>query len=202
MNYRLDSFARKFWSAKLSLGTPDTQGVVSFKYRDDPVGPSAHSQFGGQAWLVTDKAYNRAILVEHESGLEILSAIGSVASLIALLPLISSGWAKLRPWFFRHGDSVEIRQLGQNNVLIEQRTPSVEVYVLNATLQDYGLLKQQVVKLEAEIESLKKLGLPSAKSGNRRQDARSPKASSECWPEGADASPAKPEDAGIPNACP
>lgn len=195
MNYRRDSFVRRFRSAKLSLGAQDIQGLVSFKYRDDPVAPSEYlhfiddylrqnlrldvarvdGDFGGQAWLVTDKAQNKAMLVEHETGLEILGAIGSVASLIALLPLISLGWAKLRRRFLRphfdrpNGEGVEIRHFSQNNILIEQEAPSVEVYVLNATLQDYALLKQRVVKLEAEIESLKEPGPP----GGKRQKAQS-----------------------------
>jgi hypothetical protein len=118
--------------------------------------------FGGQAWLVTDKAQNRAVLVEHETGLEILGAIASVATLIQLLPLISSGWTNLRHRFFRphfdhpDGEGIEVRRFDQNEVLIEQQAPSVEVYVLNITLQDYALLKQKVDQLEAQIENLQK----------------------------------------------
>jgi hypothetical protein len=94
--------------------------MISLKYRDDPTSPSDYSHliddyltrnlgldvsrivgdFGGQAWLVTDKTQNRVIVVEHETGLEILGAIGSVASLVALVPLISSGWARLRQRLF------------------------------------------------------------------------------------------------------
>jgi len=118
--------------------------------------------FGGQAWLVTDKAQNRAILVEHETGLEILGAIASVATLIQLLPLISSGWTNLRQRFsrphFGHPDEegIEVRRFDQKEVLIEQRAPSVEVYVLSTTLQDYALMKQKVDRLEEQIESLQK----------------------------------------------
>jgi hypothetical protein len=118
--------------------------------------------FGGQAWLVTDKAQNRAILVEHETGLEILGAIASVATLIQLLPLISSGWTNLRHRFSRphlgHPDEegIEVRRFDQKEVLIEQRAPSVEVYVLSTTLQDYALMKQRVDQLEEQIESLQK----------------------------------------------
>lgn len=201
LNYRRDSFLRRFRSAQFSLGAQDIQGLVSFKYRDDPVGPSEYSHFiddylrqnlhfdvakvdgdfGGQAWLVTDKAQNRAMLVEHETGLEILSAVGSVASLIALLPLISSGWAKLRRRFLRphfdrpNSEGVEIRQFNQNNVLVEQQALSIEVYVLNATLQDYALLKQKVVKLESEIESLKKLGPQRLKRHKEQSKRKKPK---------------------------
>ena len=182
MDHRTESFARRFRTAKSRLGSKDIQGLVSLKYRHHYVNGPEYSQFiddhlrqtlgfdvtrvdgdfGGQAWLVTDKAQNKAILVEHETGLEILGAIGSVASLIALLPLISSGWTNLRHRFFRphldhpDGEGIEVRRLDQNEVLIEQRVPSIEVYVLNATLQDYALMKQKVDQLEAQIENLQK----------------------------------------------
>jgi hypothetical protein len=110
MDYRADTFARRFKSAQLYLNSPDIQGIFSIKYRDDCVNNSEYTHyvnhslrqnlglhvdrldgdFVGNAWLVNDQLQNRAILVEHETGLEILGAIGSIASLIALLPLISS----------------------------------------------------------------------------------------------------------------
>ena len=181
MDHRTESFARRFRCARPHLGAGNIEGLISLKYRDEPVGSSEYSHFiddylkrslgldvaqldgdfGGQAWLVTDKAQNKAILVEHETGLEMLGAIGSVASLIALLPLISSGWASLRHRFSRHpldrpsGEGVEIRRF-EKDVLVEQRAPSIEVYVLNTTLQDYALLKQKVDQMETEVENLKR----------------------------------------------
>lgn len=201
MDHRTDSFTRRFRSAKSHLGAPDIQRLVSLKYRHHGVNGPDYSQFiddylrrtlgfnvvevdgdfGGQAWLVTDKAQNRAILVEHETGLEILSAIGSVASLIALLPLISSGWANLRHRFFRphfdrpDGEGIEVRRFDQNEVLIEQQAPSVEVYVLNVTLQDYALLKQKVDQLEAQIENLQKRLPANNKKGTAQSRRKKPK---------------------------
>ena len=188
MDHRTDSFFRRFTSAQSHLKVQDIQGLVSLKYRDDclhnpeysgfiddlrrashlPV-KQVHGEFGGRAWLVRDKSQNSAILVEHETGLEILGAIGAIASLIALLPLISSGWTKLRggfshPHFDHPSGGVEIRRFDQRNVLIEEQTPSVEAYVLNITLQDYALSRQKVQQLEAEIDNLKKKHLPKKKS--------------------------------------
>ena len=189
MDYRTDSFARRFKSAQPHMKTQDIQGLVSLKYRDNCVHDSEyshfiedylkqklglcveqlHGDFGGQAWLATDQHQNMAILVQHETGLEILGAIGSVASLIALLPLISLGWTKLRHRIFHprldshEGSSVEIRRFDQNNKLIEQSIPSVEFYVLNVTLQDHAILKQKVEQLEAEISELKKRQTPAMK---------------------------------------
>ncbi|MFA5191358.1 MAG: hypothetical protein WC740_11565 [Verrucomicrobiia bacterium] len=164
------------------------------KYRDDCVNGSEYTHFvddflgrnlglavkrldgdfGGQAWLVKDNRQNRAILVEHETGLEILGAIGSVASLIALLPLISSAWTSLRDRFSRHRfdhsghADVEIRRFDQNNTLIEEHAPTVEAYVLNMTLQDHSALKQKVSKLETEVERLKK-ALPARRKSRSRK---------------------------------
>ncbi len=195
MDHRTESFARRFRSAESHLGAQDIQGVVSLKFRHHYVNGPEYSQFindhltrnlgfdvarldgefGGQAWLVTDKAQNRAILVEHETGLEILGAIGSVASLIALIPMISAGWANLRhrflpPRFDRpDGDAIEVRRFDRNDVLIEQQSPSVEVYVLNATLQDYAILRQEVDQLKAQIEGLQK----QLSAGNKKGTVRS-----------------------------
>ena len=189
MDYRTDSFVRRFRSAQLHLKTQDIQGLVSLKYRDNCVHNSEyshfiedclkqnlglgveqlHGDFGGQAWLATDQHQNMAILVQHETGLEILGAIGSIASLIALLPLISLGWTKLRHRYFHprfdhpDGCGVEIRRFDQNSKLIEQSAPSVEFYVLNITLQDHAILKQKVEQLEAEISELKKRRTPVVK---------------------------------------
>lgn len=191
MDHRTDSFARRFRSAQSHLGVQAIQGIVSLKFRHHYVNGPEYSQFindhlrrnlgldvarldgefDGQAWLVTDKAHNRAIFVEHETGLEILGAIGSVASLIALLPLISAGWTNLRNRFFPprferpDGDAIEVRRFDQSDALIEQHSPSIEVYVLNATLHDYALLRQEVDQMRAQIESLQKQLSASNKKG-------------------------------------
>jgi hypothetical protein len=90
LDYRTDSFVRRFSSAKPYLKAHDIQGVASLKYRQNVHDSVYHhfiddlkrnsilkiqhvdGEFGGQSWLVTDDAQNRAILVEHETGLEIL----------------------------------------------------------------------------------------------------------------------------------
>ncbi len=192
---------RRFRAAKSHLGSKNIQNLFSLKYRHHYVNGPEYSQFiddhlrrtlgfdvarvdgefGGQAWLVTDKAQNKAILVEHETGLEILGAIGSVASLITLLPLISSGWTNLRHRFFRphfdHPDveGIEVRRLDQNEVLIEQRVPSVEIYILNTTLQDYALVKQKVDQLEAQIENLQERLPANHSKGTVRKRKKSKK---------------------------
>lgn len=203
MDQRSDAFFRKFTSAQRHLRAEQMQDIVSLKHRDDCVSDSEYSyfidhylrqtlglditkadgDFWGRAWLVTDKQQNRVILVQHETGLEILAVACSIASLITLVPMISSGWNRLRDRFHHHlmnrGNecAVEIRRFNQTNILIEQHTPSVEVYVLGATLQEHALLKQRVQDLETELASLKqqviskgnKRALPSRSKNSKRR---------------------------------
>jgi hypothetical protein len=204
MDQRAEPFIRKFKSAQRYLQTKDIQDLVSLKFRDDCVDCGQYSHFidqyirrtlafavepaqgdfWGRAWVVTDSRQNKVILVEHETGLEILAVAGSVASLIALVPLISSGWNKLRDRFSRHYigrgpvDFVEVRRFNETNILIDQQTPSVEVYVFGAAVNEYPLMKQRVEALEIEVASLKqkladrpgkRTPSPKAESKGKRQ---------------------------------
>lgn len=186
MDYRTDSFLRRFDAATTHLQARDVKDIVSLKYRQnvpdsdylrfvddlkrssDLSIQSVNGSFGGRAWLASDDTQNRVILVEHETGLEILGAIGSAASLIALLPLISSAWTRLRHRFFGppfdHPDveGIEVRRVDQGGSLIEQQIPSIEVYVLNTALRDYSVLTQRVSQLEVEVRSLKTQGPDTA----------------------------------------
>lgn len=181
MDYRTDQFMRRFRNARSFLDTQTIQELVSFKYREHCVSNADYSHFidgylktcpgveveplgndfGEQAWLVKYRERRCVILVQHETGLEILGAAGSIASLIGLIPLVALGWTRIRQRFFHprfdapDNDGVEIRSFDKNNHLVEQRAPSVEVYVLNIVLQDHALLKQQVDRLEAQIGQLK-----------------------------------------------
>lgn len=194
VDYRTETFDRRFRNAQPHLNSADVQGIVSFKFRDDCVNYSEYAHFvddflgrnknlsitplqgdlGGRAWLVKDQTQNQSILVEHETGLEILGAIGSIASLIALLPMICSAWSSRRERFSRHRfddprhANIEIRRFDQNNILIEEHASSIEVYIRNLTLQDHSALKLKVAELEAEIDNLKKALPPKKKINNRK----------------------------------
>jgi hypothetical protein len=187
IDWRTDSIFRRFTSALPHLKARSIQDVVSLKHRDRVANYSEYSDFvddylirrlkldvemidlRGRAWIVKDKSGNCVILVEHETGLEILYVAGSIASLVTLIPMISSGWKKLRGRFSHHhfdnpDDGVEIRRFNQRKVLVEDKTPSVEVYVLNTAFHDHALLKNKVEELEAEVNKLKKKQLPKKKS--------------------------------------
>jgi hypothetical protein len=192
---RTDSFAQRFRSAQIHLKTQGIHDLVSLKYRERHDVPGSDYKhlvddlrrdqglvvapvdggFGSQAWLVTDRAQNRAILVEHETGLEILGAIGSVASVIALLPMISSGWTRLRhrlfgpPYDRPDVEGIEVRRIDPDGNLIEQQLPSIEVHFLNTALRGHSLLTQRVIQLEDEVKRLKTQGPHKGK----KQAARS-----------------------------
>lgn len=194
MDNRTETFTRRFTEAQKHLLAPDVQGIVSIKFRDDCVGYSTYDHladdllhremglvvqpldraFGGRAWLVLDRRQSRAILVEHETGLEILGAIGSAASLIALMPMIGSAWARLRDRFGGHHhhpgqDSVEVRSLNQDGILVEEHAPSIEIYVLNITLQEHTALKKKIADLEREVDTLKSLPTKSKTHSRKRK---------------------------------
>jgi len=173
---------RRFRNAQSLLDTQTIQELISFKYREHCVSSADYSRFidgylktrpgvkveplgndfGEQAWLVKHSERRCAILVQHETGLEIIGAAGSIASLVGLIPLVAWGWTKIRQRFFHprfdpyDNDGVEIRSFDKDNHLVEHQAPSVEVYVLNIALQDHARLKQQVDRLEAQISQLKK----------------------------------------------
>jgi hypothetical protein len=72
--------------------------------------------------LGSDKT--KVILVEHETGLEILYIAGSIASLVALVPLILQGWGALRGRFWGRDATmdhpVEIRRVDQAGHVYEE----------------------------------------------------------------------------------
>lgn len=182
MDTRTEPFLRKFMSAQKYLGAETVQNIISLKYRDDCVSGSDYARliddyltrtlglnikrvdgdFWGQAWLIEGRHRSKAIIVQHETGLEILYVVGSIASLIALIPMISSGWTRLRDRFQRHpldstrSEDVEIRRFDQNNTLLEDHAPSVEVYTLNVFLHDNIFLTRKVHDLEEQVARLKK----------------------------------------------
>jgi hypothetical protein len=141
MNYREQSFTSKFNSAAECLDVKPEQ-IVSLKFREnvnsyeeyrhllDSLCQEAGVQctkldgdLQGRGYLLGfDKT--KVILVEHETGLEILYIAGSIASLIGIIPLILQGWGAMRGRFRGRGavidHSVEIRRMDQAGHLHEE----------------------------------------------------------------------------------
>lgn len=183
MNRRSQAFIKKFVSTQHVLNEPNILNIVSLKHRELCVSNSDYrhfvdeyikanlglnvkelnGEFLGNAWLVFDTDHNQVILVEHETGLEILYIASSIASLMSLVPLICSGWKYFRGRFSHRSpfdnerNKIEIRKLNASNVLIEQHSPSFEAYVVLGSLQANSELIARIDHLEQEIETLKML---------------------------------------------
>jgi len=181
MDNRTDKFLRKFDDAAKYLGIDSAHRIVSLKYREN-VGHTDYEtlidgylqhdlnlevqrlkgDFQGNAWLIKDSEHNAVVLVEHETGLEILYIASAIASLVSLIPLISSGWKNLRDRFAGprfHLDKmtrVEIRSFNSKKQLVEKHVLSVESYVLEESLKEIVVLSARVKQLEKEIAKINK----------------------------------------------
>ncbi len=90
---------------------------------------SVQGDFQGNGYLV-EQSKTKVLIVEHETGLEILYIAGSIASLLSLIPLI------LRCWSVVGGDGrhhpprfheIEMRRLRDDGHLIEERNVGLDV---------------------------------------------------------------------------
>jgi hypothetical protein len=197
MNSRTDAFLRKFTDALVYLGGSSVHDLASIKYRDNvnnveyrefieeylrgELGldtEQVQGDFQGRAWLVADRAQNKVLLVEHETGLEVLYIAGSIASLISLVPLINSGWKFMqsrfsgRPFLRHRGEEVEIRTIGSRDQLLEQHILSVESYAISESIKEITALKLRVETLEHELKEVKE---KKAQKSVRKKPAASPR---------------------------
>lgn len=141
MDYREESFRRKFHDASRLLDVRPDQ-IVSLKFREN-VGSyedyqvlveglqrdfsiqcsPANGDLQGRGYVL-DLDRTRIILVEHETGLEILYIGGSIASLVALIPLIMQSWSAVRKRFWARGSELnhplEIRRIDAAGHLQEE----------------------------------------------------------------------------------
>jgi hypothetical protein len=140
MDHRTEAFKTKFSDAGQLLGVT-SKDVVSLKLRENVNSYDEYRNFfralelqagfqctpvdgdlQGKGYLLSDGS-SRVIVVEHETGLEILYIAGSIASLIGILPLIVQGWRAFRGHHAARRDfddrSVEIRRIDENGHLTE-----------------------------------------------------------------------------------
>jgi len=192
MDYREKTFREKFDNASLHLGVNPKQ-IVSLKFREtvssysdyhsllDALQREANisyqklnDNFQGTGYLVADKN-SKIILLEHETGLELLYIAGSIASLVGLIPLIRQCWMSMRNHFepHRHRDfrDIEVRKLDDNGKLKEDHVLENEMFcaplpsslVISATQN----LEKEIKDLKQEIRMLsqrvKKMETPSAR---------------------------------------
>ncbi len=146
VDYRETAFRAKFDDAAKQLGVAADQ-IVSLKVREEF--PPCHEyprllaalqtdaqldcssvsgDYQGRSHLVGN-AKTSIIVVEHETGLEILYVAGSVASIIGLVPVVLRCWTAIRGHLGgrRHPDfrTVEIRRIDSGGHLLEERNHSM-----------------------------------------------------------------------------
>jgi hypothetical protein len=194
MDYRTSQIIRRLKEAHSVLDGDAPLDVISIKFRDDCVSGFDYQRLvdelshrrprlvvepaqalQGRAWLVTDDKLGRIIIVEHETGLEILGAIGSLASLVGLAPLVAGAWRSIRKRYKDYPpgceEPIEIRRLEGDDALSEERAPSAEAYLLNVALRDQTKMLERISELERQVADLK-----SASAGTKTRTKRASRA--------------------------
>ena len=136
---REKAFLAKLQAAAAELNAASHRAIESLKFRDST---SSHDyrellaelgllkvveiqgDYQGKAWKITDADDNSIIIVEHETGLEILYVVGAVASIVSLVPIIANTWSRMRDHWPPHRGRFgpggpERRRFGKNGKLIE-----------------------------------------------------------------------------------
>ena len=182
MDYRQKVFVAKFAEGARYLNAVSDQ-LISLKVREDIndhreyqellrlLGQEAGVRskeipgaFNGKGYLV-ENSKTKVVVVEHETGLEILFIAGSVASLLGVVPLILRCWSVVRgDHHFRHRppdfQSIESRRFDGNGELIEDCVDALTVpwaaplSVMNtAMLTAAELIDSELRRLKAMVES-------------------------------------------------
>ena len=208
-DYREAAFRTKFINAGKHLGVAPDQ-VISLKLRglvssygeyhdmlrnlEHETGiPSSPIQddLQGRGHLV-GLGDQKIIVVEHETGLEILYIAGSVASIIGMIPLVLRSWGAIRGYLdgrhTNHVQSVEIRRINTAGNLREEHsrgsfmTPSLSPDGLSAALFSAAqTLDTDLKALRLELQSNnkrlaaieKKLRAPKAADTKKRPGKKS-----------------------------
>ena len=187
IDYRKESFIKKFEEASKHLNVKPEQ-VVSLKIRDNVhsseytalleglrneggLNPKPiNNNLQGNGYLLED-GKNRIIIVEHETGLELLYIAGSIASLVGLISFVIQVWSWIQN---KHGrgryhdfQRVETRYFDNRGKLIEDSAQSIfantpPMGILNTSLvktaeivdKELQLLKEQVHHLSCRMDIL------------------------------------------------
>jgi hypothetical protein len=179
MDYRTKTFHEKFSAASAVLGV-SPQEIMSVKMRDMINSYSEYDaffhelehrhnltltpvsgQFQGKGFSFSD-GRSTIILVQHESGLEILNTAASVASLIGLVPLVVQAWRAFRRHRHRHAGheahEIEIRRIDAAGSLIEERVHSLDSHRLGAGDADLfpfvPLLENELRRMNTQVAAL------------------------------------------------
>jgi hypothetical protein len=174
-DWRRQSFLAKFQAAAVELNAASHRDVESLKFRGSTssqeyrellaeLGPlkvvEIQGNYQGKAWKLTNADDNSIIIVEHETGLEILYVVGALASIVSLVPLVVNVWNRMRdhwpPYRGRFGPGgPEKRHFNRKDRLIEEPAPPVEVIMLHHLLNQHDRLSARISSLETEVSNLK-----------------------------------------------
>jgi hypothetical protein len=207
MDYRTEAFQRKFHDAARHLNVRPQQ-LVSLKLREnvnsygeyreflhelerttDLKSSPADGDLQGHGYLVSDGKV-KVIVVEHETGLEILYIAGSIASLVGLVPLLLQGWRAFRGRHARHEMhplGIELRRLDEGGHIFEEQVHDMFSYApmpggfLNAALAsaaklveaDFSEITRQLRSLTMRVEELERLAKPKTKGRKSRTSMKS-----------------------------
>jgi len=203
VDHRTETFKTKFSDAGRHLGV-NPKKVVSLKLRENVSSNDEYRNFfraleheagfrctpvdgdlQGKGYLLSDGS-SRVIVVEHETGLEILYIAGSIASLIGILPLIVQGWRAFRGHHATRRDfddrGVEIRRIDENGHLTEDHVHERNLlhnspFTANTFLatsaaktieSELRQIKEQIKALIGRVDILEGKNPGSAKSGKSR----------------------------------
>jgi hypothetical protein len=177
MDWREKKFREKFAAAAAHLNSTSGQ-IVSLKLRENIGSHNEYQEllhalereggirstrldgnFQGGAYLLGNSK-TKVIIVEHETGLEILYISGSVASLIGIIPMVLKCWSWLRG---RHGPPhhapdfhrIETRRFDQNDKLIEEHANALDVpWAAPLSVMNTAFLSA-AENIDAEIQQLR-----------------------------------------------
>lgn len=115
--------------------------------------------YQGIAWKITGENEHSILIVEHETGLEILYVVGAMASVADLIWKVGSVWNRNR---FRHfpdpdfdGYEIERRAFDRHGHFAEEHVVSFESILLVQLLDSYKSLNERVLAIENDILKLK-----------------------------------------------
>jgi len=123
--------------------------IPSFPVQDD---------FQGQGHIV-GQGDQKIIVVEHETGLEILYIAGSVASIIGIIPLVLRYWGAVRGYIDRrhanHARSIEIRRIDIAGNLREEHSSDFSVTPFFSSDGLTAALFSAAQTLESDLKALR-----------------------------------------------
>lgn len=168
---RNQDFNVKFQSAAVELNAPSNSQIESLKFRSSPIFHGypellkhleslevnrVKGEYQGNAWKVTGENRQSVLIVEHETGLEILYAIGAMASVVELIWKVASVWNRSRFRHFPDPDferlEMERRKFDTNHNLIDEPVSSIEIVLLSHLLELYKGLDTRISQLEESMK--------------------------------------------------